>query len=62
MMPQAKVEAAIAYLTGKAARIAHPAKGDPSVPGDGECTHGEAEKKGPAQHAPYIEHRSSDAH
>ena len=28
-VPQIKVEAAIAYLTGKAARIAHPAKGDP---------------------------------
>ena len=28
-MPQVKVEAAIAYLTGKAARIAHPAEGDP---------------------------------
>ena len=28
-VPQLKVEAAIAYLTGRAARIAHPAKGDP---------------------------------
>tara|TARA_B110000027_G_scaffold130760_1_gene154029 strand:+ start:156 stop:2876 length:2721 start_codon:yes stop_codon:yes gene_type:complete len=28
-VPMAKVEAAIAYLTGRAARIAHPAKGDP---------------------------------